>query len=150
MNSLILRTATVFVLPLLLLVSLVILLRGHNEPGGGFVGGLTAATAMLLHMLAFGPAESRRLLPVAPRTLIGAGLLAALASGLGALAAGAPLFTAVWTDLEPIRGLKIGTPLLFDVGVYLTVTGVVLLIVFSIAEYPAVDPGERARDREGA
>jgi glycosyltransferase involved in cell wall biosynthesis len=85
MNSMILRTGTAFLLPLLLLVSVVILLRGHNEPGGGFVGGLTAATAMLLHMLAFGPEQARRLLPVSPETLIGIGLLLALVSGLPAV-----------------------------------------------------------------
>lgn len=135
MNSVILKTGTVFLLPLLLLVSVVILLRGHNEPGGGFVGGLTAATAMLLHMLAFGPAQARRLLPVDPETVIGVGLVLALFAGLPALAIGQPLFTAVWTDFEPIKGVKVGTPLIFDVGVYFTVAGVVMLMIFNIAEY---------------
>lgn len=135
MNSLILRTGTVFILPLLLLVSVVILLRGHNEPGGGFVGGLTAATAMLLHMLAFGPEQARRLLPIAPETMIGSGLLFALISGLPSVFVGLPVFTSIWTDFEPIKGVKVGTPLVFDVGVYLTVAGVVLLMIFSIAEY---------------
>lgn len=137
MNSVILRTGTVFLLPLLLLVSLVILLRGHNEPGGGFVGGLTAATAMLLHMLAFGPEQSRRLLPVSPESLIGLGLLLALISGLPGMVLGDPLFTSVWSDFEPIKGVKFGTPLVFDVGVYFTVAGTVLLMIFEIAEYRA-------------
>jgi multicomponent Na+:H+ antiporter subunit B len=145
MNSIILRTGTVFLLPLLLLVSVVILLRGHNEPGGGFVGGLTAATAMLLHMLAFGPEQARRLLPLAPETLIGIGLLLALGSGLPALFIGWPVFRAVWTDFEPIKGVKFGTPLVFDVGVYFTVAGVVLLILFSIADYRGINtPGAAA------
>lgn len=135
MNSLILRTGTVFILPLLLLVSIVILLRGHNEPGGGFVGGLTAATAMLLHMLAFGPEQARRLLPIAPETMIGSGLLFGLISGLPSVFVGLPAFTGIWTDFEPIKGVKVGTPLVFDIGVYLTVAGVVLLMIFSIAEY---------------
>jgi|TARA_R110000782_G_scaffold19101_14_gene52111 multicomponent Na+:H+ antiporter subunit B len=137
MNSVILRTGTVFLLPLLLLVSLVILLRGHNEPGGGFVGGLTAATAMLLHMLAFGPEQSRRLLPVSPESLIGLGLLLALISGLPGMVLGDPLFTSVWSEFEPIKGVKFGTPLVFDVGVYFTVAGTVLLMIFEIAEYRA-------------
>lgn len=135
MNSVILRTGTVFLLPLLLLVSVVILLRGHNEPGGGFVGGLTAATAMLLHMLAFGPEQSRRLLPVSPESLIGMGLLLALFSGLPGMVLDTPLFSSVWTDFEPIKGVKVGTPLIFDIGVYFTVAGVVLLMIFEIAEY---------------
>ncbi len=148
MNSIILRTGTVFLLPLLLLVSVVILLRGHNEPGGGFVGGLTAATAMLLHMLAFGPRQSRRLLPVAPEMLIGLGLLFALLSGLAPIPLGLPAFKALWTDFEPIKGVKFGTPLVFDVGVYLTVTGVVLLILFSIADYRGVNGADSLTDPE--
>lgn len=144
MNSLILRTGTVFLLPLLLMVSVVVLLRGHNDPGGGFVGGLTAATAMLLHMLAFGPAEARRLLPISPESMIGLGLLFGLLSGLLAVFVEYPPFTGLWTDFEPIKGVKVGTPLVFDIGVYLTVTGVVLLILFSIAEYR----GERGESRD--
>lgn len=143
MNSIILRTGTVFLLPLLLMVSVVILLRGHNDPGGGFVGGLTAATAMLLHMLAFGPGESRRLLPVSPETMVGVGLLTALIAGLPGMLAGYPAFTAIWTDYEPVKGIKIGTPLVFDIGVYLTVAGVVLLILYNIAEYPGAKPEEK-------
>lgn len=145
MNSIILRTGTVFLLPLLLMVSVVILLRGHNDPGGGFVGGLTAATAMLLHMLAFGPEESRRLLPVSPETLIGIGLLIALISGVPGMLAGYPVFKAIWTDFEPIKGVKVGTPLFFDIGVYFTVAGVVLLILYTIAEYPGAEPEEGVR-----
>lgn len=144
MNSIILRTGTVFILPLLLLVSVVILLRGHNEPGGGFVGGLTAATAMLLHMLAFGPKEARKLLPIPPETMIGIGLLFALLSGLPSVFAGYPAFKALWTDFEPVQGVKLSTPLVFDIGVYLTVMGVVILILFSIAEYR----GQRVMDAE--
>ncbi|MCC5822949.1 MAG: Na+/H+ antiporter subunit B [Phycisphaerales bacterium] len=146
MNSIILRTGTVFILPLLLLVSVVILLRGHNEPGGGFVGGLTAATAMLLHMLAFGPKEARKLLPIGPEAMIGVGLLLALFSGIPAMFAGLPAFKALWTDFEPVQGVKFSTPLIFDVGVYLTVAGVVILIIFSIAEYR----GHRAIDAQHA
>lgn len=141
MNSIILRTGTAFLLPLLLLVSVVILLRGHNEPGGGFVGGLTGATAMLLHMLAFGPEQARRLLPLAPETLVAIGLLLALGSGLPAMLIGWPAFQAIWTDFEPIKGVKFGTPLIFDVGVYFTVAGVVLLILFSIADYRGMNAG---------
>lgn len=136
MNSIILRTATRFLLPLLLLASVVILLRGHNEPGGGFVGGLTAAAAFLLYMLAYGPARCRQLLPLPPEAIIAAGLAVALTSGLPAPLVGEPLFGALWTDFEPIRGVKVGTPLFFDVGVHLTVMGSVLWMILSIAEWP--------------
>lgn len=136
MNSVILRTATSGLLPLLLLASVMILLRGHNEPGGGFVGGLTAAAAFLLHMLAYGPGRARRLLPLPPEAITAAGLGAALLSGLFAPTLGEPLFAALWSDFEPVPGVKFGTPLLFDVGVYLTVAGSVLWMIFSIAAWP--------------
>ncbi len=126
-TSIILQTATRFLQPLLLLFSFFLLLVGHNEPGGGFAGGLVAAAALILHALAYGVDSARRTLGVDPRTLIGAGLLVAASSGLGALAAGLPLLTGLW------RG-GLGTPLLFDAGVYLVVIGGTLLMVFSLME----------------
>lgn len=135
MNSIILRTGTTFLLPLLLLASVVILLRGHNEPGGGFVGGLTAATAFLLYMLAFGPRKCRRILPVPAEAITAVGLSVALASGMPSLGLNRALFDALWTDLEPIPGVKVGTPFVFDIGVYFTVMGTVLMMVLAIAEW---------------
>jgi len=75
--SLILSTATRLLLPLLLMFSIFLLLRGHNEPGGGFVGGLVAAAAFALHAIAYSVAATRRLLIIDPRALIGTGLLIA-------------------------------------------------------------------------
>ena len=148
MNSIILRTATSALLPLLLLASVVILLRGHNEPGGGFVGGLTGAAAFLLHMLAYGPERCRRLLPMPPEAITAAGLIVALLSGLPAPLLGEPLFAALWTDAEPVPGVKVGTPLFFDVGVYLTVAGSVLWMILSIAEWPRAEAGPQAGEAE--
>ena len=134
MRSLILAAATRVVFPLLLLFSVFLLFRGHNEPGGGFVGGLVAATAYALLALTGGVAAARRVLPARPEVLIGAGLLAALASGLVGLAAGRPFMTGLWGDVVlPVVG-KPGTPVLFDAGVYLTVLGVVLLILLTLQE----------------
>ncbi|HMM34579.1 MAG TPA: Na+/H+ antiporter subunit B [Thermoanaerobaculia bacterium] len=134
MRSVILATATRVVFPLLLLFSVFLLFRGHNEPGGGFVGGLVAATAYALLALTGGVASARRVLPARPEVLIGTGLLAALASGLVGLAAGRPFLTGLWGDVSlPVVG-KPGTPVLFDAGVYLTVLGVVLLILFTLQE----------------
>ena len=65
-DSLILRTATRLLMPLLLLFSLFELLRGHNEPGGGFVGGLLAAGSLCLYLLAHGPEATRRVLRIDP------------------------------------------------------------------------------------
>ncbi|HRY44334.1 MAG TPA: Na+/H+ antiporter subunit B [Thermoanaerobaculia bacterium] len=134
MRSVILAAATRVVFPLLLLFSVFLLFRGHNEPGGGFVGGLVAATAYALLALSGGVASARRVLPARPEVLIGTGLLAALASGLVGLAAGRPFMTGLWGDVSlPVVG-KPGTPVLFDAGVYLTVLGVVLLILFTLQE----------------
>ena len=85
MNSPIFRTAARLLMPLLLLFSVFLLLRGHNEPGGGFVGGLVAAAAFALYGIAFGVQRARQALLVKPMTLLGVGLLIALLSGLPAV-----------------------------------------------------------------
>ncbi len=134
MTSLILSTATRYMLPLLLLFSIFLLLRGHNEPGGGFVGGLVAAAAFALYAIAYDVATARRTLGIDSRTLIGLGLLVALTSGVIGLVAGQPFMTGLWSEYAvPLLG-KVGTPLLFDIGVYLVVIGVTLTIIFGLAE----------------
>lgn len=135
MNSTILRTATRFLLPLLLLLALLIFLQGHNKPGGGFIGGLVAAAAFSLHALAFDARATRRLLGIDLRTLIGAGLLVALSAALLPLAFGKPFFQGLWTEVE-IDGnlLHLGTPLLFDLGVFLLVVGIAMLMVLTLLE----------------
>lgn len=134
MISLILSTATRYLLPLLLLFSVFLLLRGHNEPGGGFVGGLVAAAAFILYAIANGIAAEREILHIEPRVFIAVGLLCAAGSGLLSLLSGQPFMAGLWSAQEvPVLG-KIGTPLLFDIGVYLVVLGVTLMIVLSLAE----------------
>jgi multicomponent Na+:H+ antiporter subunit B len=134
MNSLILQTASRFLVVLLAVFALFALVRGHHEPGGGFIGGLLAATAFTLHAQAFGARAARRLLRVDPRTLMGVGLLVATAAGLIGLLHGAPLLTGVWlAQAVPALG-KLGTPLLFDLGVFLVVWGTVLHILLALAE----------------
>lgn len=136
MTSLILRTATRFVFPLLLLFSVFLLARGHNEPGGGFAGGLVASAAFSLVVIAYGADVARKSLRARPVSLIGAGLLAAAGSGLLATLRGEPFLTGQWMKIDrfPDGPVDLGTPLLFDLGVYLVVCGAVLNIVFSFAE----------------
>ncbi|TVQ31887.1 MAG: Na+/H+ antiporter subunit B [Phycisphaeraceae bacterium] len=136
MNSIILQTATRYLLPLLLLFSLFLLWRGHNEPGGGFVGGLVAASAIALQAIAFGPARARQAVRIDLRALIAIGLITALVSGIPALMRGDSYMQAYWMDLghESIGYIKVGTPLIFDIGVYLTVIGVALLMIITVAE----------------
>ena len=134
MHSLILSTATRYLLPLLLMFSIFLLLRGHNEPGGGFTGGLVAAAALVLYGLALGLRSARQLLGIAPRMLIYVGLLTAVVSGLLGLLSGQAFTTGLWSaQTLPVIG-KLGTPLLFDVGVYLVVIGVTLTIIFALME----------------
>ena len=133
MSTLILRTATRVLVPLLLLFSLFLLWRGHHEPGGGFAGGLVAATAFVLIALAEGPARARAVLRVPPSRLIPAGLATSTGAGATAFAFGLPFLTALWTEGDGSL-LKLGTPLLFDVGVYLTVMGVVLSTLLVLME----------------
>jgi multicomponent Na+:H+ antiporter subunit B len=134
MSSLILSTATRYLMPLLLLFSVFLLLRGHNEPGGGFVGGLAAAAAFALYAIAFGVEPTRRMLWIRPRVLMGIGLVLAAASGMLAVTVGLPYMTGMWSSLELPAVGKLGTPLIFDVGVYLVVLGMVLMIIFELAE----------------
>lgn len=135
MTSSILQTATRLLMPLLLLFAVFLLLRGHNQPGGGFVGGLVVAASFVLYSIAFGVDAGRRALLVSPATLLGVGLLVALTSGLAGVVKGKPFLTAAWTELKVGRhAVAVGTPFVFDVGVFLAVIGVVLTIVFTLAE----------------
>lgn len=136
MTSLILQTATRLLQPILLLFSLVLLLRGHDSPGGGFVGGLAAAAAFALNAMAYGVPAARRSLRLDPRSLAGAGLVVAVASASLSLALGRPFMSGTWmtVGLPELAHVQVGTPLLFDLGVYLVVLGATLTIVFGLAE----------------
>lgn len=135
MSSLILRTATRFIITLLLLFALFLLVRGHNDPGGGFIGGLIGAGAFALHAIAFGVAATRRAAPVDPRWLIGFGLALALAAGLLPALAGRQFLKGLWPELAfGGTSFALGTPLLFDVGVFCVVAGMALTVIFALEE----------------
>jgi len=135
MKSIILKTASTYLLPILLLFSIFILLRGHYYPGGGFVGGLIAAIAFVLHGFTYGVDSTLKLMPVHPGALIPIGLgLSALSMFLPVFF-GKPVMSSMWLPTPvPVIGM-IGTTLFFDIGVYLVVIGVVLTILFSISQY---------------
>jgi multicomponent Na+:H+ antiporter subunit B len=133
-DSLILRTTTRLLFPLTLVFSIFLLIRGHNEPGGGFVGGLTAASAFALILGSNGLEKTRQVLRVDPLVLVGTGLALALLSGLPPLFDGGAFLTSLWLEAKvPVIG-HLGTPFVFDVGVYLAVLGVVVAIIFELAE----------------
>jgi multicomponent Na+:H+ antiporter subunit B len=130
----ILKTCARFLVVLIAFLSLFVLFRGHNEPGGGFIGGLLMASAFLIYGMAYGPKAARALFRIEPRTLTGVGLAVALLAGCLALLAGRPFLTGLWLDGQ-IPGIgKLSSVLLFDVGVYLVVTGTALHILLSVAE----------------
>ena len=136
MTSLILRTATRYMFPPLLVFSVYLLLRGHHYPGGGFVGGLIAGSAFTLYALAFDVATARKLLRFDPRDISAVGLAIALVSGIPPLFSHHAFFTGTWWEIPLLSGgtFHLGTPFIFDIGVYLTVFGVLLTLVFSLGE----------------
>jgi multicomponent Na+:H+ antiporter subunit B len=137
MNPILLQTIARTIGPVLILFSLVLLLRGHNSPGGGFVGGLMAASALTLYAMAYGMRLTERAIRVAPERLTAVGLLIAGASGVFPMLLGDPFLTAHWVDVSvPGMKLHVGTPLVFDVGVYLVVLGATLTFVLYLRKEP--------------
>lgn len=130
MNSLILSRMAGLIFWLLGLLSLYVLYRGHDMPGGGFVGGLMGAMAIAIIALADGIPAARARLRVQPLSLIAAGMIAALVSGLPGFVAGGQFLVHQWVEFP--GGFKLGTTLLFDIGVYLVVLGGVLAIIFRL------------------
>lgn len=180
MKTLILGTAIRLLVPIFQLFSLYILFRGHNHPGGGFIGGLVGSIGYIFYAMVYGPkavvhtffnmhvfvedraehpsrsryylhtlkkntwqrketsrqqeGPAKRLIRLEPMHLIAAGLFIAAASGLPGMFLGEAYMSALWTDFYlPMLG-KPGTPILFDLGVYLMVIGVVLKITFIMSE----------------
>ncbi|MEI5984396.1 UNVERIFIED_CONTAM: mrpB [Trichonephila clavipes] len=133
MRSIILQTATRYLLPILLLFSFFLLLRGHYYPGGGFVGGLVASIAFVLHSFANGTEATMKILKRKPLSLIPIGLGISATSVVLPTFFGLPPMTGLWWEEKiPVIGM-IGSALFFDLGVYLVVVGVVLTILFTIS-----------------
>jgi multicomponent K+:H+ antiporter subunit A len=118
-------------LPLALLVSLYVFLRGHNDPGGGFVAGLLTATALILQPLAHGGAWVDARLRLNARALACTGVVLCALTGLAAWPFGRPFLTSAHTDVWlPLLGeVPLASALLFDLGVYLAVVGATLLVL---------------------
>ncbi|MGC2856895.1 MnhB domain-containing protein [Novispirillum sp. DQ9] len=131
MDSLILRVATRLLAALMIMFSVFVLMRGHNEPGGGFIGGLLAATGIALSSLADGPEMVRRVLRIEPRLIAMIGVLVAVASGLISALTGDVFLTGVWGY---VLGIPLGTPMMFDTGVYLVVVGGVMAMLLALEE----------------
>jgi multicomponent Na+:H+ antiporter subunit B len=135
MNSLILQIASKYLKAILMAFAVVALLRGHNYPGGGFIGGLLAALSIVYSSLAFSSEDIKKRLWIQPEQYIGMGLLLILLSFLPSLFQKEPLMKGVWATIEVpiINEIKIGTPLIFDIGVFLAVIGVILMFLFTLS-----------------
>jgi multicomponent Na+:H+ antiporter subunit B len=133
MNSVIFRTITPLIVVLTLMFSAYVTLRGHNEPGGGFIGGLVAASAIAILGIAFGPAAARRALRYDPLAIAGGGLTLSACSGLVSIFIQEPFLTSLWFDLDLGETVvSLSTPMIFDIGVYLVVLGTVSAVVLAL------------------
>ncbi|WMS42031.1 Na+/H+ antiporter subunit B [Acuticoccus sp. MNP-M23] len=135
MSTLIFRTTAPYITALMVLFSIFVLLRGHNEPGGGFIGGLIAASAIAIYGIAYGVEAVRRALYIHPNALAGVGLAMSALAGIAAVFAGKPLLTGLWFITE-FGGMEVplSSVLVFDVGVYLVVVGSVASIALALEE----------------
>lgn len=137
MKSVIVESGARFLVALLLVFSVYMLLRGHNLPGGGFIGGLIGAVGFVIQTIACGTESARKALRADPSNIAMAGLGIALLAGLFAAFFGDALFTGQWLFIgatEESKGLPLSSVLVFDIGVYLVVMGAILTLVFALEE----------------
>jgi multicomponent Na+:H+ antiporter subunit B len=135
MNTIIFRTFAPYLTALMVLFSVFILLRGHNDPGGGFIGGLIAASAFAIYGIANGVTPVRRAIYFHPISLAGFGLFIATLAGLPSILAQVPFLTGLW--VYPKIGsveLALSTTLIFDIGVYFVVVGTITSIALALEE----------------
>jgi multicomponent Na+:H+ antiporter subunit B len=134
-NTLIFRTVAPFLTALMLLFSVFVLLRGHNEPGGGFIGGLIAASGLAIYGIARGVGAVRQALFFHPLSVAGFGLLLSTAAGLLSILFAVPFMTGLWI-YPTLFGAEVplSSVMLFDVGVYLVVLGAIISIALALEE----------------
>jgi len=140
------------VFPAVMVGSVYLLFAGHNQPGGGFVGGIVAGAAVALRYVAGGIDDVRSLSRAHPWTVLGAGLLVSAAIALvPVVAGGAPLATGeVDLDLPVLGHVALTSALVFDIGVYLVVLGLVLMVFESFGDDPAPSPVAPASEEVAA
>ncbi|RKQ37571.1 Na(+)/H(+) antiporter subunit B [Oceanobacillus halophilus] len=135
-NNLILRTTTSLIAFLLLGFSIYLFFAGHNAPGGGFIGGLMTTGAILLLYMSYGINTVTKMLPINYIKLIPIGLLVAVATGAGSFLFEVPFLSHSFGYFHfPLFGeVELATAMLFDLGVYLTVVGVMMTIILTVAD----------------
>jgi multicomponent Na+:H+ antiporter subunit A len=147
-RSVIVDTAVRLIFPSALVLSVYLLFAGHNQPGGGFVGGLVAGAAMALVYVAGGIDDVRTVARVQPWTVLGVGLLIAAGTALAPLVTGGALLEHGKVELDPplLGHVKVTSTLVFDIGVYVLVVGLVLMVLEAFGDEitPTTD-GHRSR-----
>lgn len=150
-RSLITDTTADLIFHSALVLSLYLLFAGHNQPGGGFVGGLVASAAVVTHYIAGGIDDVRGITRVAPWTILGAGLLLSAAAAIAPMAFGGALLESHTLTLElPVFGsVKAGSTLVFDAGVYGVVVGLTFMVLEAFGEEatPETEGGPEETDR---
>ncbi len=138
MRTVIFRTVAPGLTAIMVVFSIFVLLRGHNEPGGGFIGGLIAASAIAIYGIAVGVENVRKALRVDPISVAGFGVFIAAFAGLLSLGQSVPFLTGLWSFFEfDNTKIAISTPMVFDIGVYLAVVGTISAIALALEENEA-------------
>lgn len=135
MNSLIFRTIAPLLTAVMLVFSVFVLLRGHNEPGGGFIGGLIAASALAIYGMAVGADAARAALKAHPLAYAGFGVALAALAGVLSILFDLPFLTGLWTTLafDDVE-VAISTPMVFDIGVYFVVFGTISAVALALED----------------
>jgi multicomponent Na+:H+ antiporter subunit B len=135
-NDVILQTMTKILVFIIFAYSINLFLAGHYTPGGGFIGGLMAAGAIVLLLLAFDMTTVRKILPINFISMTALGLLIAVSTGIGGIFFDVPFLTHTfgYFDLPIIGKTGLATAVLFDIGVFLVVVGVAMVIIQTIGE----------------
>lgn len=151
-RSLILDTITRVAFPFALTFSLYLLFVGHNAPGGGFVGGLTAGIAFVLVYVGGGIERLRAVVGFGYEALLGVGLVLATATGLGSLLLDQPFLSSAILEWKPpvLGEIKLVTVLFFDIGVYLIVVGLTLALLSVLGSRDEPDQHSRRAETERA
>lgn len=134
MKTLILSTVIKILIPIFLGFAIYMFFRGHNQPGGGFIAGLIASIPFMLYTMAFGVDKTNEIFKLRPMFMATLGLLLSAMSGVYAMIMQLPFMTSLWIPEKVAIVGKIGTPILFDLGVFFVVSGVVLKITFLLTK----------------
>lgn len=135
-NDVIIRTVVKVAIVIILTFAINLFISGHHQPGGGFIGGLVFASAIILLFLTFDIDTVRKNIPVDFKAMAAIGVLIAVLTGVGALLFDAPFLTQTfnYVDLPIFGSTELATAVLFDVGVALAVIGTALTIIMSIGD----------------